>query len=210
MSEIAEHLEAVALESEEPWAVANRLRSPHPGDPQLPEGVRWPFDYELAVLGDERLNEGGPPYGPLFSRDSHAYPPPLEQVPDEVRSTWAAILDEVTHPYLTSRLADLLWLIRYGESPHKYAERATWALVEAADLLATKINEGSENEPTLSVTRMTTLQRAASIARELNNESLQEFVAETTLTHLGPIVEQEQPAPASSASRIVIPETLSE
>lgn len=68
-------------------------------------------------------------YAPLVEMGGTSHPEPVGEATDDTLSAWADALEFlVEYPLAVSRLADLLWLRRFGPKPYLYAEAAQGAL----------------------------------------------------------------------------------
>ncbi len=111
---------------------------------------------------DRREQHGGP-FGPqIVLEDGRRWPQPLEEVPDECLATAAAVLDAIQEPMAVARLADVLWVRRYGKA-NLHAERAIRAYLSFDERPRTEFHD-------LVCAQMAA--RALEIALELNNPSL--------------------------------------
>lgn len=68
-------------------------------------------------------------YAPMVEMDGTSHPEPVGEATDDTLSAWADALELLAvYPLAVSRLADLLWLRRFGPKPYLYAEAAQRAL----------------------------------------------------------------------------------
>jgi len=179
---IAAFLDQVASEATETFDIGRRLSKPQPDDPEVPETLRWPFDYELLMTDDPRINDQGP-YDIQIAVGDRTYPPYLEEVSSDTLALWDVILHDSTHPLVVGRLADLLWIRRYGQRPYDYALRACRSLVDGTESIA---------EP---IRRIEALQRATSIALSVGNEELQAEAADALNQQLEEAIREDNPLP---------------
>lgn len=180
--EIATFLDQAAMEASEVFDIGQRLRKPQPDDPAVPDVLHWPFAYELLITGDPRTSDQGP-YDVLMARGDRTYPPYLHEIADEILDLWDAILNHSTHPFVVSRLADLLWIRRHGQRPYDYAVQACRSLVDTTHSIP---------EP---IRRIELLQRAASIALSISSGELQAVAADALIRQLKEAISEDSPAP---------------
>jgi hypothetical protein len=80
-------------------------------------------------------------YAPMFEIGGSCHPEPVGEATEETLSAWADALDLLAaYPLVVARLADLLWLRRFGAKPYVYAQaaqqalRALWAYPSIAEV----------------------------------------------------------------------------
>jgi len=119
----------------------------------------WAFDYGLDSWRHGSLT-GKDPFVPMLGyNDGSSYPPTLEAIEEEALAIWELVAD-VDGPVVASRLHDLLWERRHGDSPHLHARAAWSAYAELAS---------GEWE---AIYRSVCLVRALRLARSLNDSDL--------------------------------------
>lgn len=179
---IAAYLDRVAADATEVFDIGQRLRGPKAEDPELPDELRWPFDYELVTADDPRIEDQGP-YDVQMAIGDRTYPPYLEEVSSQALDLWDAVLGRATHPLVVGRLADLLWIRRYGQRPYDYALQACQGLVEGTKSVA---------EP---IRRVEALQRATSIALSIGDNALKIVAADALNAQLEEAITLDNPLP---------------
>jgi hypothetical protein len=86
-------------------------------------------------------------FGAAIEFDNRRFPPTIKSLPPETLGQWEAMTADATHPALTARLHDLLWVARNGTRPDLHARSASdaylllgddsgWHPLERADALA--------------------------------------------------------------------------
>ena len=139
------------------------------GDDESLEALRIASGYYYIEGGTEDREEWGP-YGPAVVLSNGMSAPLLEDVEPKILEMWGRIIDEVDHPSVTARLADLLWLRRFGEPAYVRAEQAIAALIECSD------------EPSYDgLERVVSLDRAAELARQLGRPEAANQIADSAL-----------------------------
>lgn len=140
----------------------NDLARKEPGDATL-RALAIACAYRLQRGGQESALTLGPfaPMIELFEEDGgRMYPTPLGTVEDDVLDIWCeCAMDELMHPLVRSRLADLLWARRRG-TPRPWFQVAVDAYVELA-----------ETEVWI-VERCSGLERAIAVCKESNHRDL--------------------------------------
>jgi len=85
----------------------------------------YAFSYVFAPSTNEKNRKRPGPFIPFIeSGDGKSFPPPLHALPDEMIEAWARVYEATLPPIVASRLADLLWIRKYGEQPYIYAHNA--------------------------------------------------------------------------------------
>jgi hypothetical protein len=140
-------------------SVSSDLRRQADGDDDPLRGLIAGLDYHLIVQEERRHGAG--PFGPMFEGSGGTYPPPLGAVDEIVPGTyelWERAIAHSPTPAVRARFADLLWVARYGQRPHEFAQVAVDSYVEAA--------AGVFGHP---VERMEYVLRAVEIASQIND-----------------------------------------
>ncbi len=119
---------------------------------------------------DSEAREQGGPYIPLFMGPSGMSAPFVEDVDPQMLQMWGTIIDEVDHPSVTARLADLLWLRSVNGSEYRRAEQAIEALI------------GSSSEESYGdFERVCMLARASELALQIKRLNTSRHVADRAL-----------------------------
>jgi hypothetical protein len=90
---------------------------------------------EFHLRLDDEGREPYGPFGPMMEFDGRAYPAPLDRIDDAVPGTlalWARAVELAPVALVRARYADLLWVARFGDRPHEYAQRAIDEYLAAA------------------------------------------------------------------------------
>lgn len=151
-----------ALATQDWYKAAGVLRGDKPAEELRPEVVALidALMYGLTQATESRRDQWGE-FVPFYTDATSAYPAPVEFVSDERLQEWASLFDDLDHPLVHSRLGDLLWIRRFGPTPHRYcraALRGYLALGKAPERRA--------------LDRAYSLMRAAELAVALNDKIL--------------------------------------
>lgn len=93
--------------------------------------LRMAVDYMLVADPDGRARDGV--FAPQIEfTDGRRYPPRLEDLAPEIVDLWQNAAPFVAAPVLVARLGDLLWTLRLGDRPDRFARRAVAAYAELA------------------------------------------------------------------------------
>jgi hypothetical protein len=132
----------------------------------------WKYVFAFEYMYVEETNrdyfERYGPFAPWIEMQGRVFPPPLNAISDEILTEWASVLEKVKHPVLCSRLADLLWIRKWGKRPDLYTRQAidsylevskgewielerAYCLVRALDL-SKKINDTDRKAKSISST----------------------------------------------------------
>lgn len=154
----------VALADAGDWfQVADALRVGEGGDALA--GHRAAFSYMFVERTQEEYRERYGPLAPMIETADSVYPAPLDLLPPEAAGIWTRALEVLDAPLLQSRYGDLLWCLRHGPSPHRYARAA----LAAYEVLTTGDDE--------LLTATHSMQRALEIALELNDRDAADRIA---------------------------------
>jgi hypothetical protein len=158
---------ADALREAEHWQdVEWRLR-PTVADDEIEEARPFVFAFGYSLIeprSDERRQVAGAPFGAAMAWDGMQFPPPLVELDEDILSVWARYAETTDDPVALSRLHDLLWERRYGES-HLHARQAI------AAYLALAVGRWSP------LYRAFAAVRALELARTINDRELVEAAA---------------------------------
>jgi hypothetical protein len=149
-----------AVEAADEWySVSGNIRKDASEDDQeLLARLEWAFDYDLAEREEEERRSTWGPWAPMIETQQGAYPPALTGVAIDTLGLWAEAADDLRDlPLAASRLNDLLWERRYGDSPYLRAQFAIDAYLALAPGLV---------EPLLAAQ---SLIRALELARSIND-----------------------------------------
>lgn len=158
IEQICEILDKIADTSLTLFEVSRQLRA------SVPEGEDHPLRYLVYALEYLHVNEDHDafqrygPFAPSLEMQGMTFPPPLSTLDVEIVSNWAIALEKLRHPALRARLADLLWVRRWGEKPYLFAEHAIdgymavstihWDRIELTDFLLRALHLSKElNDP---------------------------------------------------------------
>lgn len=92
-----------------------------------------PFDYMLVDRGSDQYDRHGF-FAPMMETSERQYPLPLAEVDADIIALWEGLASLVAHPYVRARLNDLLWVRRWGDRPHEFAQQAIDAYVAMGDV----------------------------------------------------------------------------
>ncbi len=126
------------------------------------------------------------PLVPLFVGDGKALPSPVSDTDGAWHQAWAAATEVARHPALLARLHDLLWLVRYGDQPHRHAQSAFSAYLDAAKMPWLGPTDSSDGDDADSgdVAATDYLRRAHDLGREISLPNADADVAETAVAVL--------------------------
>jgi hypothetical protein len=161
--QVRDALRAALADAGDWFQVADALRVGNGGDPLAPHRAAFSYMFVERHQDDYRGRYG--PLAPILETADGVYPAPLDQLPPEAAEIWNAALNIFDAPLLQSRYGDLLWCLRFGPSPHRYARAA---------LAAYEVLSAGDDE-LLTATHST--QRALEIARELNDHDAADRIA---------------------------------
>ena len=111
---LAEYIDGVACDASDCHDVSTAIRIDNRVH-DFPELVHIlvGLDFFRASGGGSRLDRQ--PFGPLSSSGTSRYPPPLEELTEEVVA-WSRVGQEVTDPLVKSRLCHLVWAAGIADS----------------------------------------------------------------------------------------------
>lgn len=160
---LAARIDAAASEAADPHEVSVRLGLTE-DEKRGPLGsVAMAFDYLLGI-------HGGAGFGPMIEMNGgRRYPPDLKSVPPEVRGLWLATSQQVSAPLARARLHDLCFTGGSGNRGQA-ARAAAEAYLQVAAGLADR--DGPPADPGRALGRVTSLQRALTLARKARDETL--------------------------------------
>lgn len=126
------------------------------------------------------------PLVPLFVGDGRALPCPVSDTDDAWHQAWAVAAEIAGHPALLARLHDLLWLVRYGDQPHRHAQSAFSAYLDAAKMpwLGSADSSDGDDADSGDVAATDYLRRAHSLGREISLPNADAAVADTAVAVL--------------------------
>ncbi|NPV56475.1 MAG: DUF4209 domain-containing protein [Anaerolineae bacterium] len=141
INEIAGLLERSAQKANDWNEISKSLRN-HGID--TPDHVLWKyvyaFDYMYVEDSMEDYIEQYGPFAPIIEMKGKVYPPPLNAISEVYLDEWKEIIPELKHPILCSRLADLLWVRKWGDRPDLFAAQAIDAYSELSKSAWEEIN----------------------------------------------------------------------
>lgn len=147
-------------------SLRDRLERGSPEGEHLNEDYALPFAYWYVEDGtDDHFLKYGP-FAPWVEAQQGTFPMPLRGIEDQVLKEWALVLGKTEDPVLVSRLADLLWVRRWGERPDLLAR-------EAIDAYLT-LSQGEW----ISLTRAVCLMRASTLCTEIGDREREELVTQ--------------------------------
>ena len=126
------------------------------------------------------------PLIPLLVAGGKAMPRPVNQTDDSWHRVWAAAAEVANHPALLARLHDLLWLVRYGDEPHRHAKCAFTAYLSASELpwSVTGHPSAKDSEDAGELDAIDGLRRARDLGREIRRADADAQVAGASLAAL--------------------------
>lgn len=142
------------------------------------------FMYVEETNGDYFKRYG--PFAPWIEMQGRVFPPPLSTISDEILAEWASVLEKVRHPILCSRLADLLWVRKWGKRPDLYARQAIDSYLEVSK------GEWSELE------RAHCLMRALDLSKEISDTERKARTISVTIDTAYQELRSEAPKPGVS------------
>ena len=147
-----------------------RKRAESPGDPVV-KTVAAALQYGLSESDEPRRETYGP-FVPMLETGDAVIPPYTSDLDRDVLAMWERLVELVESPIVGARLHDLLWVTRFGNSPHEHARAAIDRYIAAAELARC---DGLEP--------FSFLDRALDLSREINDPQVAERV--------GPIAAEE-------------------
>ena len=121
----------------------------------------WKYVFAFEYMQVEETNkdyfERYGLFAPWIEMQGKVFPPPLNTIKDDFLADWATVLEMVKNPIICSRLADLLWIRRWGDRPDIYARKAIDSYF--------KVAKGNWIE----LERSFCLIRALSLSKEIND-----------------------------------------
>jgi len=172
-SEIADLLEEAAQNANHWHAIGTFLQKQ---DLKNTDHPLWIFVYAFEYMYVEKSNDDYRarygPFAPLIETVSGAFPPPLTIISEESLSTWAEVLNLSKHPAVRSRLADLLWVRKWGQRPDLLAKVAIEAYMQ--------VPKGQWDE----IERALGLIRAFELSREVKNADRKNKVIELIINEV--------------------------
>lgn len=148
-------------------SVAEELQSQNPDGPQ-PEIDLIAAGLRYEITPPQRRDEPFGVFGPARQFDGSAYPKPVSVMDADELAIWADALDASGLPAVRSRLADLLWAAKYGDSPYLFAQEAIDSYVTAA--------HSTFGEPIMVADG---LERAHELAREIRDAERTALILDT-------------------------------
>lgn len=153
---------------------SSSLRQAFPADSApsaLTQALIHALDYDGVGPDElERRAQWGP-FAPIIETTAGVYPERLSEVTEDRRAEWGELYTNLVAPVSRARLADLLWELRWGDSPHLYARGAIEAYTEIAQ---------SAEPSTMEIADA--LSRALQLARVLNDAALMASVSDACMT----------------------------
>jgi hypothetical protein len=118
----------------------------------------WKYVFAFEYMHVEESNkdyfERYGVFAPWIEMEGGVFPPPLITINNENLVEWASTLDKTKSHIIHSRLADLLWVRKWGERPDLYARQAidsylevskgNWAEIELAFCLTRALDVSKE------------------------------------------------------------------
>lgn len=169
ISEITVFLDKCADQSEHFSDIGNLIRQQMnlaPDDDLLP--FQYAFDYVLVNENFEKGNKVTNVFHPIVEfSNGQVYPPSIESLNSAIYTNWELVFVSAKHPIIKSRLGDLLWIIKWGDKPYKFAISALGSYFEIA--------ESNDNWDDLD--KIICLIRGLSLSKEIkNSEYVQKFI----------------------------------
>ena len=126
------------------------------------------------------------PLIPLWTAGGRAMPRPVDQTDDSWHRVWAAAAEVANHPALLARLHDLLWLVKYGDEPHRHAKCAFTAYLSASELpwSVTGDSSAKDSKDAGEIDAIDGLRRARDLGREIRHADADAQVANASLAAL--------------------------
>jgi hypothetical protein len=125
------------LSGADDWYKVERCFQEHVDDDDIEDArpVVYAFGYMLVEARRDEIRDRRGIFAPRIEwENGAAFPAPLEEIPDEMLAIWASYAESTADdPVAASRLNDLLWVRRFGDSPVSCAQAAVdayLALVE--------------------------------------------------------------------------------
>lgn len=171
---ITELVDASTAGNPEPHEVSRLIRE---GTTEGEEEVSRPFVFafgymDVAGRKDELRASVGGPFGPMIEMNGMSFPPPLSELEAANLPPLAEYLEDDKAAVARARLADLLWVKRYGDAPHLYAQAAIAAYLD----LLTHSNWAD-------VRKSDAASRAVELAAEINDAALIEKAVRAAIDH---------------------------
>lgn len=133
IDEVVKLLEEIAPTVDNWHGIGTALRKQ---ELKSPEHILWKYVFAFEYMDVEESNrdyfERYGPFAPWIEMQGGVFPPPLNTISDEILAEWVTVLEKVQHPILSSRLADLLWVRRWGNRPDLFARQAIDSYLEVA------------------------------------------------------------------------------
>lgn len=160
--QIPKLLDKIALQADSYHAIGANLREQKPDTPEHPLWVFiYAFEYIYIEVTNVDYRKRYGIYGPWIELENRVFPPPLNTLQENQFSLIESVLKTSENSLVRSRLSDLLWVARWGESPHLLASIAI-------DEYLILHNKGLSDFENASI-----LIRALEIAREINQKKEQ-------------------------------------
>jgi hypothetical protein len=187
IDEIANLLEEIALTASSWHEIGTTLRKQ---GLRSPENILWKyvFAFEYMYVEEENADyiERYGPFAPWIEMQARVFPPPLNTISDEFLEEWASVLEKIRHPVLCSRLADLLWVRRWGESPYLYARQAIDSYSEVS------------KDNWVELDRANCLIRALDLSKEIKDEERKASIISLMIDACNQELKSESPKPGVS------------
>jgi hypothetical protein len=158
IDEIVKLLEEGADTASDWHSIGTFLRKQTPEEREHP---LWKFVFAFEYIHVEDSNkdyfERYGLFAPWIEMQDVVFPPPLNTIKDDFLADWYYALGMAKNPIICSRLADLLWVRKWGERPDLFARQAIDCYVE--------VSKGEWIE----IERTFCLNRALDLSKEIND-----------------------------------------
>ena len=124
--EILELLKKVAISEKEYRKIGAELTKHIPSN--NPEHPLWKFIFAFEYMYVEETHqdyyERYGSFAPWIEMENGIFPPPLDTLEDAIFFEWEELLEHTNDPSISSRIADLLWVKKWGKRPDLFAKTA--------------------------------------------------------------------------------------
>jgi hypothetical protein len=163
------------LSGADDWYKVERCFQEHIDDDDIEDArpVVYAFGYMLVGARRDELRDRRGIFAPRIEWDNGAaFPAPLDEIPGEMLAVWASYRESTADdPVAGSRLNDLLWVRRFGDSPVSFARAAVDAYLELG-------------ERWHGMNLVECLSRALEISAQINDEERLHRAVEKTTTEV--------------------------
>lgn len=155
IDKIAKLLEDIAPTANDWHCIGTTLRKQGLEDREHPLW-KYVFAFEYMYVEDTNKDyfERYGPFAPWIEMQGGVFPPPINTIGNDLLTDWASVLGKAKNPVICSRLADLLWVRKWGERADLYARQAIdayqvvskgeWTELERAYCLIRALNLSKE------------------------------------------------------------------